>query len=391
MAGVPLLRGAESPIAPVVKDPRKCAPHQCVASTIDWDAQSDGIFEFEVTIALNMQASSPTSTTLNENPTSFDESNFAAIDARLLMRYCGSNADGEEIGNERTVRVYRARLSKIQHRCNDRAGLLEEAGVGAKFALLNQICSSNYPIFKYGPSTHWFAIAISGAKVIGVDFPDADDADKEEAIGVPDKRQFKQADEKFKRALAYKLLSPPHTTACLPQKIYKKSSSGSDVTGCNTSNINRGDTLLVSDKRSNAMDGTGSSLPNDVLEVNQALHIQEILKSQVDANFEIVPPGKLNHALVFESASFQNVPTSMGSATMLVRSLKVESRWDLLSVKRSRAEDDAGESCYDAVDKSVGDGRIAAHVDRAKLLDRRRGRSPLPRAVTVPRLKGTLP
>ena len=107
-------------------------------NAIDWDAQSDGIFEFEVTIALNMQASSPTSTTLNENPTSFDESNFAAIDARLLMRYCGgskggskSNADSEKIGNERNVRVYRARLSKIQHRCNDRAGLLEEAGAGA--------------------------------------------------------------------------------------------------------------------------------------------------------------------------------------------------------------------------------------------------------------------
>ena len=383
-AGAPLLRGggiglgSSSGISASAnaEAPPKCAPHQCVAATIDWGAQSDGVFEFEVTIALNMQASSPTTaTSVNDNPTAFDESNFAAIDAHLLLRYCGGT-NGTE-GQGQAVRIYRARLAKMQHRCNDRAGLLEEAGAGAKFALLNEVCSSHYPIFKYGPSGHWFAIAISGAKVVGVDFPDAD---KEVAFGVSDKKEYQKADESFKRALVYKLLSPPHTTACLPLKKNKLVGQGSGVTGCNPSNINRGDTLLVSDKRSNAMDG--SSLPNDVLELNQALHIQETLSKRIDTNFEIVPPGRLNHAIVFESASFENLPTSMGSPSMLVRGLKIESRWDLVRIERNRIKDKKAEGCFVSVaDGNERDGVAVKRGDAAKL-GSHEGRSLLPRVST---------
>lgn len=317
--------------------------HQCEAPTIDWDSGSENAgaaFNYEVTIALNLVASAPASIT--KSPSSFDESNFAAIDARLHLQFCGSNFpnDRKESTAETltALRVYRARLEQVRHRCNDRAGIIESnsdiAGDNTKFALLNKICSAHYPIFQWGPSDNWFAVAISGARVLGVDFP----ADKITS----ENKAYLQADQNFKRAVVFKLLNPPRSTCCLPRKSRKED--------CIRSNLDRSNSLLVTEKNSDGMNS--STLTGSVQEAAAAMHLKENLRHEISSSFEILPGGKLNHALVLESASFQSLPTSLDSPSLLAEKVKVESRWDLFRIDDIHVDLDASrvnspvDDCY---------------------------------------------
>ena len=143
----------------------KCGPNQCAAATIDWGtgaSYQDGVFEFEVTIALDMQASSPSSpNTADENaPVTFDESNLRPL---MHVSCCAIAAATRKWLQKTKLRNCECTAPDLQKcsTCNDRAGLLEEAGADTKFALLNEVCSSQYPVFKYGPSEKWFAIVLS--------------------------------------------------------------------------------------------------------------------------------------------------------------------------------------------------------------------------------------
>ena len=167
---VPLSSPSPPPLSPPPCNPGRCpAPPHLL--------QQDNNLQYHVTVGMSLDAPDATQLLPEREQTShsLDDSNFAALTFRLLLRQCGQGKNAALVGKE-NIFIYRARLVDIETRCNDISGVLEassDSETNIKMAKAMDMCSQ-YPLFVSGPSSQWFSVAMRGTEVLGIDFPAED-------------------------------------------------------------------------------------------------------------------------------------------------------------------------------------------------------------------------
>ena len=249
---------------------------------------------------------------------SLDDSNFAALTFRLLLRQCGQGKNAAMVGKE-NIFIYRARLVDIETRCNDISGVLEassDSETNIKMAKAMDMCSQ-YPLFVSGPSSQWFSVAMRGTQVLGIDFPAevAPASDKE-------KKKLIDVDHSFKTHAIRDLVFATPATVCLPAL---------DLVQC--AGIDRNQTLLLTTKKFDEHDGAAVGGM-----IATASKMKEKVSRKTVCSYEINNHAMLSRTNCFETAEFQTEPLELDSIQPVVRRATLKTRWEAVREIAKRSD-----------------------------------------------------
>ena len=321
---VPLSSPSPPPLSPPPCNPGRCpAPPHLL--------QQDNNLQYHVTVGMSLDAPDATQLLPEREQTShsLDDSNFAALTFRLLLRQCGQGKNAALVGKE-NIFIYRARLVDIETRCNDISGVLEassDSETNIKMAKAMDMCSQ-YPLFVSGPSSQWFSVAMRGTEVLGIDFPAED-----QSASDPGGKKLIDVDHSFKTHAIRDLLFATPATVCLPAL---------DLVQC--AGIDRNQTLLLTTKKSDEHDGAAAGGT-----IATASKMKEKVSRKTVCSYEINNHAMLSRTNCFETAEFQTEPLELDSIQPVVRRATLKTRWEAVRETRAKKSDMTDKTRWEAV------------------------------------------